>query len=414
MNSLKTTGLIIVGSIILYGGYYSATHSIDFQTYYRVGAQILRHDFDLYPQQLHALGEARTGLYFRYAPVTALLFVPFALFSMEVAAFLFYLMKVAALYYIVVMIMRLTGVGNDSFGKICGIAFVAGGGFLVEEFRSGNVHFLTFFLIVLALYLIDKGRTTLPSFLLGLVIAIKITPILFLLYFAVKRRFKICLQIMSSLALLFLAPALIIGFQGNTLLLQQWASSALEQKDAAMNHSLKGVMFKYLNENDIDGPKYGRINFANFDRQSVSKAWSILAAALVIALTVILIKPNTDTDRRWLEYSLVTVAILLLSPHTNRLYFCTLFLPYCVLVALQVKYQNNHYSSLIKGVLGLCFLTNTLAPLIMPGRNAALAYENHAPYFFTTFILFLVLSCLIYGFEKFKTSSLTANPGLKT
>ena len=47
MKVLKNIGLILLGTVILYGGYYSAAHSIDFPTYYRVGEQILRHDFNL-------------------------------------------------------------------------------------------------------------------------------------------------------------------------------------------------------------------------------------------------------------------------------------------------------------------------------------------------------------------------------
>lgn len=395
-------GFFLLGSIILYGGYYSATHNIDFQTYYRVGEQILRHDFNLYPQELHALGEVKTGLYFRYAPITALLFVPFALFNMQTAAFLFYLLKIAALYYIIKLVLRSIGDAGSPFVKICAVAFVTAGGFLIEEFRSGNIHFLTFFLIVLALYLIEKGRTTLPAFLLGLSIAIKITPLLFLFYFAIKRKFKLCLQTMSCLALLFLAPAIFVGFKTNTLLVQQWASSAMEQKEAPSNHSLKGVLFKYFNENDIDSTKHGRINLANFSRQNVTLAWYILALGLLAALTILAVKPNASPERQWLEYSLVFTAILMLSPHTNRLYFCTLFLPFAVLAALQFKHPNNPFTKIIHGALGLCFLTNTLAPLIMPGRNAALAYETHSPYFFSSLVLFCVLGFLILRFEGTK------------
>lgn len=398
MKASKNIGLILLGFVILYGGYYSATHTIDFPTYYRVGEQILRHDFNLYRQELHALGEAKTGIYYRYAPVVALLFVPFALFSMQTAAFLFYLLKISALYYTVKLILRSIGNENSPFAKVCSIAFIIAGGFLIEEFRSGNIHFLTFFLIVLALYLLEKGRTTLPAFLLGLSIAIKITPALFLLYFAVKRKFKLCFQILSSVILLFLAPALFIGFKANTVLIQQWANSAMEQKDAPMNHSLKGVLFKYLNENDIDGDKYKRVNLANFSRQNVNIAWYALSLCLLAALTILTIKPSAGPEIRWLEYCLVITAILLLSPHSTRLYFCTLFLPFCVLVALQLKYPSN----LTQSVLGLCFLTNTLAPLIMPGRNASLAYEAHSPYFFSTLILFFALSLLILRFEKKK------------
>lgn len=400
MKDLNKIGLFFLGALIVYGGYYSAVHGIDFQTYHRVGQQILRHDFNLYPKELHALGEVKTGLYFRYAPITALLFVPFALFDMQTATFIFFLMKIAALYWIVTLVLRSIGTENTPFAKTCALAFVVGGGFLIEEFRSGNIHFLTFFLIVLSLYLVEKGRTTLPAFFLGLAITIKITPLLLVFYFGLKRKFKLCLQTLSCVALLLLAPSLLIGFKANTVLIQEWASSAMEQKEAPMNHSLKGILFKYLNENDIDDAKYGRINLVNLDRKTVQATWYVLALSILIAFTSVVCKPNAGLERRWLEYGLATTAILLLSPHSTRLYFSTLLLPFCVLVVLLLKYPGNQHAKIMKTMLGICFFVNTLTPLIMPGRKASLAYETHSPYFFASLALFFVLSYLILQFKK--------------
>jgi hypothetical protein len=197
-----------------------------------------------------------------------------------------------------------------------------------------------------------------------------------------------------------LAPALFLGFKANTVLIQDWASSALEQKDAPMNHSLKGVLFKYLNENNIDDAKYGRINLVNLDRKTVQATWYILALSLLLALAFIISKPNAGIERRWLEYGLTTTAVLMLSPHSTRLYFSTLILPFSVLVILLLKHPENPYAKTMKYILGACFFVNTLAPLILPGRQASLAYETHSPYFFACLMLFIVLSQLILQFEK--------------
>ncbi|MBI4388828.1 MAG: DUF2029 domain-containing protein [Nitrospinae bacterium] len=400
---LKSAGLATLFLLTSYFGYYSATHSVDFRTYYQVAERAFDPGFELYPEKFLQEGEAKTGLQFRYAPVSVLLFVPLAFFKFEVAAFLFFLLKIASLFGVTVIVREWMGIEKGSFAKTAAIALAVGAGYLVEEFRSGNVHFLIFFLIVAALYMIEKGREALPSFLLGLAAAVKITPLLFLFYFLVKRRFRICVYILLSLAVLFVAPSFFFGFHKNLDLIKNWGRSALLQVDAPVNHSLKGVLLKYLNENDIDPPKYPKVNFANLPKKTVMNLW--LAAALsILFFFALAVGRNPEgianPDRSLLECSLATTAILLLSPHDNRLYFSTLILPFFTLAGLLIKYPDIRQRVLIQATLGINFLIGALLPLIMPGRQASLAYEAHSPYFFSTLLLFFVLNALIRVVHK--------------
>ncbi|MBI4382821.1 MAG: DUF2029 domain-containing protein [Nitrospinae bacterium] len=398
---LKITGLAALFLLTTYFGYYSATHSVDFRTYYQVAERAFDPGFELYPEKFIQEGEVRTGLQFRYAPISVLLFVPLALFDFEVAAFLFFLFKLASLYGVAAIVQKWMGIEKGPFAKTATIALAVGAGYLVEEFRSGNVHFLIFFLVVAALYMIEKGREVLPSFLIGLAVAVKITPLLFLFYFLVKRRFKICVYILLSLVVLFVAPSFFFGFHKNLDLIKNWGRSALLQVDAPVNHSLKGILLKYLNENDIDPPKYPKVNFANLPQKTVMNLWMAAALALLFffALTVGGNPQNASPGRSLLECGLATTAILLLSPHDNRLYFSTLILPFLTLAGFLLKYPGRQ-RVLIQATLAINFLVGALLPLIMPGRQASLAYEAHSPYFFSTLLLFFVLSALVLKFNE--------------
>ena len=155
---------------------------MDFGVYHSIGKQLLQGSFDLYPKKLYTSTEPYNGMYYRYAPVTALLFAPFALFDLATAGFLFFLLKIAALFGVVLMISKITGVKSDRYLTVGLIAFFSVAGYIVEEWHVGNVHFLSFFLIVLAIYGIEKGRVLWPSFVLALTVALKITPLLFVFY----------------------------------------------------------------------------------------------------------------------------------------------------------------------------------------------------------------------------------------
>jgi len=255
-------------------------------------------------------------------------------------------------------------------------------------------------LIVLAIYGIEKGRVVWPSFLLALAVALKITPLLFVFYFLVKKKFKVCAVVAVSLAVLFLLPALFVGFEKNAVLVKEWSMSAAQKSEASVNHSLKGVLFKYLNHNDIDGPKYPKTNVADFSRETVYALWLGLWLATMIFLAAIFARTSRHPDVVLLEHSLVIAGILILSPHSMRPYFSTLLLPSGILVILLIKYSQNIYRRLMQGVLVLSFLVSVLIPAVLPGQQASLMYEIHSPYFFATTILFFVLVFLIRNFEK--------------
>jgi len=400
---LKKIILSIFMVVILVAGYKdSVGNPIDFAIYHSIGKQLLQGNFDLYPS-VHLDGTSYSqinGMYYRYAPVTALLFVPFALFDVATAAFLFFLLKIAALFGVVLMISKLTAVKSDRYLAVGLIAFFSVAGYIIEDWHVGNVHFLSFFLIVLAIYGIEKGRVVWPSFLLALAVALKITPLLFVFYFLVKKKFKVCAVVAVSLAVLFLLPALFVGFEKNAVLVKEWSMSAAQKSEASVNHSLKGVLFKYLNHNEIDGPKYPKINVADFSRETVYALWLVLGLATMIFLAAIFARASRHPDVVLLEHSLVVVGILILSPHSMRVYFSTLLLPSGILVILLIKYSQNIYRRLMQGVLVLSFLVSVLIPAVLPGRQASLVYEIHSPYFFATTILFFVLVFLIRNFEK--------------
>ncbi len=394
---MKKIGLILLLTGVLYAAYYSANHPIDFPLYYQATQQVLNNDFNIYPQ-----GDQHVGHCFNYVPLFILLFLPFAILNLKVAAFLWFLLKIVSLVSLVWIILDWWGVGRENFWKVFGISFLVAGGYLIEEFRGGNVHFLILFLCVLAFYLMKKGQTIFPSLLLGTAISIKVFPLLFVGYFALKKQFKICFFIFLSLIALNLLPSLYFGHEANKKLLTEWVHLAKVKGTRDFGgYSLKGTLFRYLKWNENQKKKSPRVNFTDLPRGQVIAIWQIITALLLVFAAVVL-AAKAGEGRDLLDYGFLVAAVVILTPHVQRIYFSTLFFPACIMAACMFKYPQNPYNRFIKFILGLCFFLNTLGPAIMPGKKAALAYQAHAPYFFSCLILFFALSFLIYKFEPTK------------
>src|SRR4030095_1209034 len=86
---------------------------------------------------------------FRYVPAIAFLIVPLGWPPLEVAALLFFALQLLAIWYVGATIARHAGLQNG-LRRVLLVAFLIVGGYLVEELRFGNVHFLVVTLMVFA------------------------------------------------------------------------------------------------------------------------------------------------------------------------------------------------------------------------------------------------------------------------
>ena len=372
-----------------------AVQAVDFTVYCSAAKQILGHDYNLYRQG---------GLAFRYAPAIAFAFIPFSFLPPPVAAFLWYLLKIAALLAIAGMVMKLMNLEGKRYWQVLGFSLLITGGYIAEEIQTGNIHFLVLFLVVLALFHVERGRTVFPSFLMAVAICAKVTPLLFLFYFALTRRWKLCLSCCLWLAVLILAPGFFIGWQKNLDLSRNWVETAVARAEEPVNHSLNGVLFKYLTEKKVEPEtaKYPRVNLLDLRAGIVKGIWLLASALLLFLLYKALLRKCREKECAALKYALLTVSLLLLSPHDSRIYFSTLFFPCAVLVAFLYKYAESRFRPFLLSALGLSFILNSLLPALMPGRKASLVYETLSPYFFSALFIWIALCVMIFRIERTK------------
>jgi hypothetical protein len=198
---------------------------------------------------------------------------------------------------------------------------------------------------------------------------------------------------LAILGLLVVLPAVPMGWAGNVRQLRAFETYALEKVDEGDNYSLRGVLFRYLTPGHAD-VSHVEANVADLSPTMVNALWG--AGLLLLGLSALAAFWHDDDDgiARLLEVSIVLTGIVLASPHTQRRYFVTLFVPVVALLALLSHARTgSERRLLLAGVLATA-LPATILPLVFGGRRLALIYEAGSPYFFGALGLFAVLVVL--------------------
>lgn len=385
---LQRLGLAVLAILLIVLAREAATRSIDFPVYHRAARQVMAGHYEFYPVEAYG-GTPGPSQGFRYVPAIAFLFLPLGWLPLEFAALAFFVLKLAAAWYVGATVARHAGLSEGRRQAFL-IAFLIVGGYIAEELRFGNVHFLVVTLMVFAYDRAEAGSVLLPAAALAVAIAIKITPVALLAYFAVRRRGAVCLATAAILAILIVAPAAVMGSATNARELRAYVTYAAEKVDEGDNYALRGVLVRYLTPGHAD-VSHVEASIADLPMTVVNGIWLIGLFGLGLAALAAVWREDDDPLVRLLEFLIVLTGTVLASPHTQRRYFVTLYVPAVALVALLAGRPSPPDKRSILIALLAIALPGTILPLVVGGRRLALIYEAGSPYFFGTLVLFGVL-----------------------
>lgn len=215
----RTVGAIALGIAVLaalaaiYAGYVRGDMS-DFGVPYRNAERILQGETLYRPSDGH--------LQYKYAPASALFYVPLALLPLETAKIIWYGLEVILLAGICAVGWRILPRKRKSAGFVIGFGFLASLKFLGREIELGQVNLLIIFLLVLMVGTYLAKRDAWAGCFWALSIFFKPYALVFLPYFVLKKRWK---PLLSGLAVLGgggLLPAVFYGFRGNLVVHREW------------------------------------------------------------------------------------------------------------------------------------------------------------------------------------------------
>ena len=226
---------------------------------------------------------------------------------------------------------RLGKAGNGlAYNSI--VVFLLIAPYLIEEFRYGNAQFFVFALTAAAL-LTARRRPLVAAGSLALAISIKVWPLFFVPYLAVRRDWKAAAYALGFVAVLALLPSIYFGVSGNFNLLGQWftqeSHTQLSESEIWFpNQSLRGVLMRYLTVIDysqVPDSNYAQVNVAALDPAVVRLIWMILAGA-IYARFLFIANRRRESDG-WLDHGLAFCLLALLEPFTQKYALAVLLWP---------------------------------------------------------------------------------------
>lgn len=273
-------------------------------------------------------------------PFVVMLLSPFTLLPVAIGGLIFSILKV-----IVAVVASIAAVRVANHKNLCmpdWVVALAMGWWVmlaISDIQHANTNVFVFGAIAGHLWLHRRGRDIAAGGVLALAICIKMTPILFILYWLYQRSWKLligCLAVGILFAIII--PALAIGPGHYVDLTETWMDNLIFKGLGGawypihINQSIPGVLSRYLLDGhpggniywDSDGntydlqKKFRWIAFASLDPIIVKRIIQAFQAGVVLlmAWAIGLRKLPRDDGRRGLHYAMILTAILLLNQRT--------------------------------------------------------------------------------------------------
>jgi alpha-1,2-mannosyltransferase len=350
-------------------------------------------------------------------PVMAVLLYPLATLPPLASALGWFYIKVALTLLALLWIFRLVETPDRPFpawGKALTILLSLRP--IFGDLQHGNVNLFILFLVIAFLTLFRCRRDLLAGLVLGLAIACKVTPALFLPYLAWKRAWKTLAGSVAGLILFLypgLVPGLILGFAENDHQVRSWYQGMvrpfiIEGKVTSEhnNQSLPGLMTRLFTHSPSFSTydaanQYQPLAYHNVLNLDPAVVHGLVKGGMVCfaLLVVCACRTTTATRQGWrlgAELSIVLLGMLLFSERTWKHHAVTLALPFAVLCYYLSACKPTGWlrTLLIATLVGSTLLMATTATGLVPDDFAKLA-QVYGAYVVVYGVLLTALTLLL-------------------
>jgi hypothetical protein len=215
---------------------------------------------------------------------------------------------------------------------------------ILSDLHHGNNNLVIMFLVVASLYAWRKGYDVLAGLVLALAISYKVTPALFVPYFAYKRSWRtVGATVLGMGVFLLIVPSVFLGPQFNGECLAMWWQRMIgpflakgEGSPQEVNQSMVGVVTRLLTDAKLGPGRYDAhldVNLVSLPRPIVGHLLKALSFGLVGLLALFCrTRANRRDDPRLLgEFALIVLTMLFISERSWKHHYVTLLLPYTYL-----------------------------------------------------------------------------------
>ena len=386
--------LVVVLSIGF--AWYVSAHPMDFRVYYHGTTGVFDGTRPVYGLK-SGMG---WPMHYRYPPLFLFLAAPFTLLSLPWAAAAWTALKCVALFLLIRALWKRLGPSPGMAAWL--VPLLLAGPYVVEDLRYGNAQGFIFALTGAAL-LLASSMPLLAAFALALAVSIKVWPLFFIPYLAVRREWKLVGSTLAITAALLLLPSLYFGFGGNLGLLAQWARQEFSTQTGQAeiwfpSQSLRGVLMRYLTVIDytqVPDSNYPQVHVAELDPNMVRLLWMVLAGIGYCGLLWIAAR---KAERQYgLIDALAFAMLVLLEPFSQKYALVVLLWPamaaarvvggskargllyVATAVAFIQPFINGSAAQRLEQVLGFDFLATALLAAFLIASIFESSTERYAP-----------------------------------
>jgi hypothetical protein len=305
----------------------------DFPNYY-TAAVLVNHgaplrdyyDWTWFQRQMNYVGiEHQLGAYLPQTPLTMLPIVPFAGFPVRTAKQIWLMLNLIFLVATLWILAKATGIRIEYIA----ILMFLGYGSLQSNFRLGQYYVFLLFLLTLAFYCVDQGKSTAGGFLCGVAFGLKLYGGPFLLYFVLKRNWKAVAGMLAATAIAVATAIALFGWADVHFYASQILPRSLEGEVIDPYSSRIGTITAFL--------RHSLVMEADLNPQPVWNAPNVFfflrpfTTVLILAFTLLgLASEGQEFHRR--GFAWFTIAIVLLSSNAASYTYILLLLPVVLLL----------------------------------------------------------------------------------
>jgi len=197
---------------------------VDFEVNYEAGKRLSRGETLYRAADEHYM--------FKYLPASSILYLPLSYLPLDVAKAIWYFLVIFCSFSLVYISYKILPSREIKSIYVIVIPPLILAKFFFREIQLGQINTLVTTILLLMIWFLVYDKKLNPSkkeifagLFWGLGTALKPYALIFFPYFIVKKKWKSLLSGIGILLVALLAPSLFYGFQGNLLVIKEWAST---------------------------------------------------------------------------------------------------------------------------------------------------------------------------------------------
>jgi len=341
---------------------------------------------------------------FSYPPVFAFLMAPFAAMPMGLRVVVWYVISVAATVGCFMisekLVMRLLP-GRWSDNELAWlriVTIIVSIKFVLAVFEWQAYDTLTYFIVLAGLWAVVVNRALWGAVLLAFATAIKATPLVFLPYLVVKRRFLAAAIFTVVFIALWLLPDAYAALKNmRPHYLETWLR--LIAGPALANDANPDALFwtSWAGANILNHSFTGMVARLVVDTSFAAQGKAILYALCAVYIAIVgllLLRSRRRDDFAAIDGSILVISMLMLSPMTSRYHYILLILPYMTVVGLAVRDSSLRIAAIVTVVASFIFGTatsNDLAGRVLTEWSYAHNFLNYSALVLLVFLGYVIL-----------------------